>query len=257
MIVNGKDFRQMAAASQWILIKFLPFDDLDGVGINGYVYNYGRNIPLEPISVNMFEVCTEGGLYFTKIETAKFPIQWVQKYVYLVDVPDDAYVACYECNKFKSSELIIISQLDNHIYQPYCAKYPYLLQYLDVQPPDLCLMAIRKEPTLLRFIKRPTPEICMEAIKRNPKTILFIEEPTYEMYMLAIEKDPFLVAHLRNLPEEVNIAAVKKNWRVLQQIPIQTPRVCIEAILQSPQAIRHVQTRIRALMHPVKILQSD
>ncbi|ATZ81078.1 hypothetical protein BMW23_1033 [Bodo saltans virus] len=108
-------------------------------------------------------------------------------------------------NKYKTKEIsMIVVEI--------CGK---LLEYVEEQDEEICMLAIMQDPDALAYVKHQNKKLCKSAIDLNPFTIEFVKEQTEELCILAITKDPFTIRHIKERNEKICRLAYEKNKKTI------------------------------------------
>ena len=232
MLLTGKQVKELAAARGWLLVKFLPFGNLEGEGREGYKYKYGLNIPKETVNLSSVETCCGGGLYFTYVRKGKFNV-WHDTYAYTVSVPDDARVYFYkEEVKFKTNVLYIERGWNTEEYEEYLYMFLGWLQHIS-QTPELCLAEVQKNSNALQYIKEQTPEICLTAVKLRGYALEYVINQTPEICLAAVQRNGCALYYVKEQTPEICLAAVQQDTNALKFVKQRMPE-CTYAVVQLP-----------------------
>ena len=243
MLLTGKQLKEMAAERGWLLVKFLPFENLEGVGRDDYRYKYGLNTPAEHINLSPEDTCCAGGLYFTYVKKGE-KNNWVKDYAYKVSVPDNTNVYFYEDEvKFKTSALIIEREW-NQEYGEYIDLNPEWLKIIKEQMPEICLAAVQKCGKLLCYVKEQTPEICLAAVQQNGWALKCVKEQTLEICLAAVQQNGWALTFIKEQVPETCLAAVQQEGLVLKYVKKQTPEICLAAVQQNGRALQYVEKQM-------------
>ena len=260
MLLSGKQVKKLAARNGWLLVKFLPFANLEGEGIGKYKYHYGLNIPQTGPEFINAPSCSGGGLYFTYVKEGESNV-WVNDHAYSIDLPDDAMVLYYyNLKKFKTTKLIIEAPWDRETYYQYiylrsswllnfeqtpggnlCAvKYDGLaLQYIKEQTPEICLAAVQQFGLALKYVKEQTLEICLAAVKRDSWALEFVREQSPEICRAALLTNSQALSLVHNQSIDLCLATVRQNGLALQHVRDKTPEICCVAVQQTRGALQY------------------
>jgi len=239
MLMTGKQLNEMVATKGWLLVKFLPFENLDGRGKNDFEYRYGVNVPLEPVDLNTAESCAPGGLYFTFVHDEMKTQRWVDKYAYHVTVPDDARVMYYEKEvKFKADQLVIEGPWEQELYQKYLVLN---LRWPGTQTPEICLAAVQQNGSALMHVKEQTPEICVAAVQQYIDVFFCVREQTPEICLAAVQQDGWMLEFVKEQTPEICLAAVRQKGMSLKCVKEQTPEICLAAVQQNGWVLKFVE----------------
>jgi len=239
MLMTGKQVKEMATREGWLLVKFLPFENLDGRGRNNFEYKYGLNVPLEPVDFSVENSCSPGGLYFTFMKDEMKKQLWVRSYAYHVTISDDASVMYYEEEvKFKTDQLIIEKPCDQEFYDKY---WYFNLKWSKIQTPEICLKAVRQDGFNLQFVKEKTPEICLAAVQQYGLALGYVQKQTPGLCLAAVQTEGMVLIFVEEQTPEICLAAVQQNGRTLKYVKEQTPEICLAAVQQDGWALEFVK----------------
>ncbi len=219
-ILSGAEFKDLALANSWTLVKYLNSNDFTKPQEKHHNYHYqlGLNIiPKNKVNLDLENQCSAGGLYFTYLESAK----WINYHWFIVTVPDDAQVLIESREKFKTDKLILLNEIEQISY--------------------LCLEAVKRNPTTLYYVKEQTLEICLKAVKRDPETLCYVKEQTQEICLEAVKRDAMALQHVKEQTREICLEAVRRFGPALQHVEEQTREICLEAVKEAGWALQYVK----------------
>ena len=58
--------------------------------------------------------------------------------------------------------------------------YPFYIQYVKEQTPELCLVAVNHDGWALQYVKEQTPEICLAAVRRDGRALRYVDRSIFE-----------------------------------------------------------------------------
>jgi hypothetical protein len=140
-----------------------------------------------------------------------------------------------------------------------------LLQYINEQTAELCLIAVNETGKALQYVKDKTLEICSAAINENPWAIGFIEHPGFEdeiyeeLCFLAINKDVSAFQAMRNPSQHVIAAALGHDPMLLRYVKLsdQTYDMCLAAVRAQPKAFKFVNRELQMPELCILAVQGD
>jgi hypothetical protein len=56
----------------------------------------------------------------------------------------------------------------------------YVLQFVNIQTPEICLAAVNEDGFALRYVHVQTPEICLEAVKQYGYALKYVNENIFD-----------------------------------------------------------------------------
>ena len=81
--------------------------------------------------------------------------------------------------------------MDHPLYDYYkkaVQKYGMLLEHIDIQTDELCMLAIQQNPSAFKFVRNQTDEICKLAIELCTPNFAFVKNKTPDLCKMAVQK---------------------------------------------------------------------
>lgn len=119
-------------------------------------------------------------------------------------------------------DIQLIDAVSEHIIN----DYPFALQFVRNQTPDICLKAVKQHGFALQFVRNQTHEICLEAVKKNGCALEFVEDRTQKICMEAVKQNPHALQFVRNQTLEMCREAIKRNVTVMKYVCKQYKKAC-------------------------------
>ena len=165
-------------------------------------------------------------------------------------------------------EMIDPARLTHDFWLSALKAMPTLLQYIQIQTPELCetalkasssydiddvircikeftpkldLITVQQRGTELRWIKQQTPEICLAAVQQNGHALTYVQHQTPEICLAAVQQDGQAIKYIDQQTPEICLAAVEQDGRALEYINQQTPEICMAAVKQNGEALKFVK----------------
>jgi len=107
-------------------------------------------------------------------------------------------------------------------------------------PPDVCLMAVKKNPGFLQYIpaEKQTHEVCAAAIETNPHVLQWVHDQTVDLCLLAVRKNGLTLQHVKMQTAEICMAALENTAFALSYVKeYMLGKICPYAIDNNIDAI--------------------
>ena len=96
--------------------------------------------------------------------------------------------------------IVIICRHASHVIFCIITKWNgMMLQYVDIQTPEMCQLAVGQNGMALQFVRKQTPEICITAVKQNSMSLEFVNDQSIVICREAYKKDKTSIIHVRDL----------------------------------------------------------
>jgi hypothetical protein len=126
-----------------------------------------------------------------------------------------------------------------------------VLQFIEVQSPEICLAAVTEHGYALQFVKEQTEEIVLAAIKSNAFAVKFMNPKldTPEFRAKAIEVNPTCIRMLGENTEQSWLDAIANDPRFFLDVPdfVRTTDFTTKAVQINPDVIVYVKDQTLAL----------
>jgi len=136
-----------------------------------------------------------------------------------------------------------------------CAEYlmddGLLLEYIDAQTPELCLLAVKQNGRALQFVKEPTEQIVRAAILQNGRALHYVANPSHDICMLAVKQNGLALRYVdpNQRDKSLCMMAVHTNGLALQYVPeaLRIHYICEIALAQNGYALQFLKKQTLAL----------
>ena len=253
-ILSGSEFNEIFKRTPFCISVKETDNFVDGININSNQLN----------QINMHH---QSKFFFTCHENISGWIDYDNKIMHYIEIPDDALVYIKALTVFETSKFILKERVDiwtdYDIYSSIAEKTPYVLRYISkhVQQNklhelyELCKFLAQTEFNILRYIPKhmKTNEICALTVKRHGSALKFAPKNmrTIEICMLAIHCRDYILRyvpeHLKKL--EICTLAVGCFGLNLRYVPnnLKSIELCKLAVQQNGWALQYVPEDMKTL----------
>ncbi|MCR3761251.1 hypothetical protein KYB31_19945 [Clostridium felsineum] len=110
-------------------------------------------------------------------------------------------------------------------------KNPWLIEKVDNQYEELCILCVKKAWNTLKLIKKPTEKVIENAVKTKGWAIQYVKNPSEKVSLKAIETDWDSIRYIKNPSLKVMIKSVQLNWEAIKYLdnpPFEVKKIAAE-----------------------------
>ena len=126
---------------------------------------------------------------------------------------------------------------------------PWIVKFLKNIDKDIAMRVVQWNGRTLKFIKQQTEAMCLEAVNDTYLALDYVHDQTDAVCLAAINRTWLALNHIRDKKPHLIDAALSQSGHALQFVPetMQTQEMCIKAVHQDHEAIKHVAPKFRYL----------
>ena len=136
-----------------------------------------------------------------------------------------------------------------------CAEYlmddGLLLEYMDTQTPELCMLAVKQNGRALQFVKEPNEDIVRAAVLQNARALEYVTNPSRDVCMLAVRQNGLALRYVdpKNRDKSICMMAVHNNGYAIQYVPdsLRISYICEIALAQNGYALQFLKKQTPTL----------